>query len=242
MIGSLFKELPPIPETEATEAQELAEDFSFGTASDDSLVTALPVVQKIVSRKTILFWHLEASDLVQGIVLRLLKWRKKHQVKSEEMSAQEWQSFVARTAYNEINRQHKNKPNSIASPFDEAADVVISNSLEGQSEVEFRSLANQVWQQICTLTLRQRQALLFGSRNLVIYLLKCGISDEELAESLNLTFDKWVEVKERLRLKNFEIGELLRELGDQKSVESIANSIKKARHEARLKLRRVTDK
>ena len=101
MIGSLFKELPPIPETEVP---ELAEDFSFETASDDTLMTALPVVQKIVSRKTILSWHSWASDLFQGIVLRLLKWRQKHQVKSEEMTAQEWR--LSRIARPECSPRH----------------------------------------------------------------------------------------------------------------------------------------
>lgn len=239
MIGSLFKELPPIPEKEVP---ELAEDFSFETASDDSLVATLPVVQKIVSRKTILYWHSEASDIVQGIVLRLLKWRKKYQKKSEEMSSEEWQSFAARTAYNEINRNYKHNPILVESPLESVTDVVAQNTLEGQSEAEFFSLAHQVWQKICSLTVRQRQALLFGSQNLVIYLLKCGITDQELAESLNLTPEKWIEVKDRLPLKSFQIGELLSELGNEKSIESIANSIKKARHEARAKLRRVTDK
>ncbi len=239
MIGSLLKELPQIPETEVP---ELAEDFSFETASDDSLVAALPVVQKIVNRKTIFSWHLDASDLVQGIVLRLLSWRKKNQAKSEEMSSEEWQSFAARTTYNEINRHYKCNPNLIESPLESVTDVVAQNTLEGQSEAEFYSLARHFWQQICNLTLRQRQALLLGSQKLIINFLQAGITDEELAENLNLTLDKWEEVKERLPLKLYQIAELLKEAGHQNSVESIARSIKKARYEARAKMRRVTDK
>jgi hypothetical protein len=239
MIGSLFKELPPIPETEVP---ELAEDFSFETASDDSLIATLPVVQKIVSRKTIFSWHLEASDLVQRIVLRLLSWHKKNQVKSEEMSSDEWQSFAARTAYNEINRHYKSNPSLIELPLDSVAEVVTSNKLEGQSDAEIFSLAEQVWQETCNLSLRQRRALLFGSQELVVYFLKIGITDEELAISLSLTIDEWVSVKDRLPLMDIQIAKVLKEKGNQKSLEAIVNSIKKARHEARLKVRRVTGK
>jgi hypothetical protein len=239
MIGFLFKELPPVSETKVP---ELAEELSFETASADSLIASLPLVQKIVSHKAGLFRHSETSDIVQGIVLRLLKWRKKHQSKSEEMSSNEWQSFAARTAYNEINRHYKSNPSLIELPLDSAAEVVSSNKLEGQSGAEIFSLAQQVWQETCNLSLRRRRALLFGSQELVVYFLKIGITDEELAEKLSLTMDEWESVKDRLPLMDIQIAEVLKEKGNQKSIEAIANSIKKARHEARLKVRRVTNR
>lgn len=105
MIGSLFENLQPIPKTEDKNSQN-TEDLSYDADSDDYLLTALPVVQKIVRRKTSFSWQSEASDLVQGVLLRLLNWRKRNQEKSEKMSPDEWQSFAAKTAYNEINRHY----------------------------------------------------------------------------------------------------------------------------------------
>lgn len=240
MIGSLFKELPPIPETE-TEVSAISEDLSYVTDSDDSLVASLPLVQKIVQRRIVMSWASEAADLVQGIALRLLKWRNKYQDKSKQMSPDEWQDFAARTAYNEINRHYKN--NSLINvPLEAVQETALTFFLEGQSEAEVCSLSLEVWQKICSLTLRQRQALLLGSDDLVLYLLQCGITDKELAENLNLTIEEWSVVKDRLPLKSVQIAQLLRKSGNRNSYESSVRSTIKARHEARLKVRRVREK
>ncbi len=240
MIGSLFENLQPIPKTEGKDSQN-AEDLSYEADSDDYLLASLPVVQKIVRRKTVFSWQSEASDLVQAVALRLLNWRKKHQEKSEEMSKDEWQSFAAKTAYNEINRHFAdNALNDVS--LDSIQEAAAADYIEGQSEVEVFSLTLEVWQKICNLSLRQRQSLLFGSQELVIYLLKIGITDEELAEKLNLTTEDWAEIKNRLPLKNLQIAQILKEIGNENSIEAIAKSMKKARHEARAKVRRVTEK
>ena len=241
MIGSLFENLQPIPKTEDIDS-EITEDLSYDADSDDYLLTALPVVQKIVRRKTVFsLWQSEASDLVQAVALRLLNWRNRNQEKSEEMSKDEWQSFAAKTAYNEINRHFADNSLKDVS-LDSVQEAAAEESIEGQSEVEVCSLTLEVWQKICSISLRQRQALLFGSQELVIYLLKIGITDEELAEKLNLTIVEWAEVKNRLPLKNLQIAQTLKEIGNENSLEAIAKSMKKARHEARAKVRRATDK
>lgn len=241
MIGSLFKDLPPTQNDETTDS-ELTEDVSYQTDSDDFLLTALPVVQKIVRRKTVSSWQSEASDLVQGVVLRLLNWRNKYQEQSETMSPDEWQSFAAKTAYNEIKRHYKHNSLTDVS-LDSVQETAADEVLEGQSETEFCSLAYEVWQKICSLSLRQRQALLFGSQELVVYFLQVGITDEQMAENLNLTVEEWARVKEKLPLKNIQIAQILKQIGgNENSIESIAKSIKKARHEARAKVRRVTEK
>lgn len=240
MIGSLFEDLSPIPNDKDS---ELTEDLSHEIdSSDDYLLAAIPVVQKIVRRKTVFsLWQSEASDLVQAVALRLLNWRKRNLEKSEEMSKDEWQSFAAKTAYNEINRQFSDNSKINVVQLDSTQECP-KDFVEGQSEVEVFSLTLEVWQKICNMSLRQRQALLFGSQELVIYLLKIGITDEELAEILNLTIVEWADVKNRLPLKNLQIAQILKEIGNENSIEAIAKSMKKARHEARLKVRRVTEK
>ena len=240
MIGSLFKDLQPISKKEDKDSQT-GENLSSRSNSDDYLLSALPVVQKIVRRKTVFSWQSEASDLVQGIALRLLNWRNKHPEKSEKMSPEEWQSFAAKTAYNEINRHYSDNSKINTLPLDSAQECA-EQFVEGQSEAEVRSLVCEVWQETCNLSLRQRRALLFGSQELVVYFLKIGITDEEIAENLSLTIDEWERVKENLPLLDIQIAKIIKEKGNQKSVEAIANSIKKARHEARAKMRRVTDR
>lgn len=241
MIGSLFKELSPISNDE-TEVSELTEELSFQTDSDDSLLASLPVVQKIVRRKITLPWHSEASDLVQGITLRLLKWRDKYREKSAEMSPDEWQSFAAQTTYNEINRHFAKNRRTTVVPIETVEEIASPEVIEGTSEAEVSSLARIVWQEICSLSLRQRRALLLGSQEIVINFLTCGITDQEFAETLNLSMEEWAKAKENLPLKNFQIAELIKKEGNEKSIESIINSIKKARHEARGKVRRLTEK
>ena len=238
MIGTLFKDLPPIS-NEETEISA-SEDLSFPSDAEDLLLASLPVVQKIVRRKSLLCWQSEASDLVQKIALRLLKWRDRHRENSDEMSPDEWQSFAAQTAYNEINRHFSNNPVSFEVPLAAASDVAAQNFVEGQSEAEFYSLARLVWQEICNLSLRQRLALLLNGQELVNYLLVAGITDEKLADVLELTMEEWVNVKEKLPLSDLGIAGLFQAKGNRKSIEKAAKSIKKARHEARAKLRRLT--
>ncbi len=241
MIGSLFKDLTPIPNDEKRES-ELIEDLTFQGEPDDGLLIALPVVQKIVRRKTVSSWQSEASDLVQAVALRLLKWRDKYHEKSAEMSPDEWQSFAAQTTYNEIKRHFsKNQTTKVVS-IEVLEEIASPEIIEGTSEVEVFSLTRVVWQEICSLSLRQRRALLLANQDIIINFLTCGITDRQLAEILNFSMEEWENIKEKLPLKNFQIAELIKKEGNEKSLESIINSIKKARHEARTKMRRLTDK
>jgi|GEM_PF-2266571 len=240
MIGSLYKDLSQIPIDEDSDSALTGDLTHRVDSSDDHLLTALPVVQRIVRRKTVFSWKSEAADLVQAVTLRLLRWRDNHREKSEKMSQSDWQSFAAKTAYNEINRHFAD--NSLKDVSIDSVSVAATNDLvEGQTDAEVCSLVMEVWQKICSLSLRQRQALLLSSQELIIYFLQCGITDEELANSLNLTIEEWAKVKDRLHLKDKQIAELLKKAGNQNKNESLIRSMKKARHEARLKVRRVTE-
>ena len=244
MIGSLFKDLPPISSAEKSESEAAAEDLSHRADSDDYLLTAaLPVVRKIVRRKTVFSWQSEAADLVQKIALRLLRWRDKYQEKSDRMSPGEWQSFAAKTAYNEINRHNSNDLRRTEVPLEEEAAAAAQNALlEGSSEAEVISLARFVWQETCKLSLRQRRALLLHSQKLIIDFQKIGITDEEITGSLEISAGEWNALRIRIPLPDVQIAELIFNKSRHKSLASEANSVKKARYEARLKLRRVTDK
>src|SRR5215204_102962 len=121
MIDSYFDESPPVAGDEPNNSKS-ARDQNPEVVSDDSWLDSLAVVKKIVRRKSASFWQSEAADLVQGIALRLLNWRRKNKDKSRDMSPEEWQKFAARTAYNEIIRHHANQTSSARVPLDEASD------------------------------------------------------------------------------------------------------------------------
>jgi len=223
-----------------TDAPDAVKPSSHEKNSEDSFLAALPVVRKIVRRRFVSFGQAEASDLEQGIVLRLLKWREKYPDISENMSSGDWESFAARTAYNETNRHFSKSAAHL--PLDAASEVESYERLVGNSDAEFQSLASFVWQETCQLSLRQRRALLFKSWRLIVYFLKGGISDAELAQSLNLSENEWLEVKIKIPLSDASIARFNGITEKRPNLESVIKSIKKARHEARARLRKLTNK
>lgn len=241
MIESLFEELSSRQKNKSGTKNKVSEspDQKY---SENAFLSALPVVQKIVRSKTLLALQSDTSDLVQSIALRLWKWREKHSETSADMSSDDWKSFAARTAFNEVNRYFSNKTLTSNVPLEEASAVAASEFIEGQTEVEFYSLVREVWQEICRLSLRQRRALLLSSQELIYYLLKSGIDDDEMKGILEITNGVWDDIKSELPLPDARIAEILQEMGNTKNPESLKRSIKKARHEARNKLQELMKK
>lgn len=245
MIEPLRDVLRRLSTSEENSPPDLVEEPSHRKNSEDSFLAALPVVRKIVRRRVVALGQAEASDLEQGIILRLLVWREKNHEKSAEMSDGDWESLAARTAYNETNRHFSKSARTEATnlPLDAASEIESLQSLAGDSDTEFQSLAQFVWQETCQLSLRQRRALLLRSRKFVIYLLTAGITDEELAQSLELATDEWLEIKMKLPLPDAETARYAGESStENQKPESTIKSIKKARHEARARLRKLTNK
>lgn len=226
-----------------TNAPGSVKEPSHRKNSEDSFLAALPVVRKIVRRRVVSLRQAEASDLEQRIIVRLLNWRSKYPEKSEKMSEGDWESLAARAAYNETNRHFSKNGDANHLPLDAASGIESPRFLAGDSKAELRSLASFVWQETCRLSVRQRRALLLRSRKFVVYLLTAGITDEELAQSLQLATDEWLEVKSRLPLSDAQAARFIGESGGEiRNPESAIKSIKKARHEARARLRKLTNK
>lgn len=225
-----------------TDAPDSVEQPSHHKNSENAFLAVLPIVRKIVRRRLIASEQADAAaDLEQGIILRLLNWREKNQETSEKMSEGDWKSFAAKTAYNETNRHYSKSAGDAA--LDAASALESPERLAGDSKIEFQSLARFVWQGTCQMTLRQRRALLLHSRKLIVYFLQGGVKDEELAQSLELEIEEWLEVKIKLPLSNARIARFVGVSGgESRNLESAIRSIKKARHEARRKLRLLTNK
>jgi len=240
MVESIFEDFPSPDNKETGDEIYAREEMSV----DDSLLSVLPVVQGIVRRKFARTWTSDGIDLVQGIFLRLLKWRKKYREKSDEMSDEEWQSFAARTAFNEINRHFSKNRNFTEVTHEGSSEFLARELIKGNSDAEVCSVARQIWQRICKLTLRQRRALIFGNWEMVYYFLQCGITNDTFAKILNLPLEEWLEILEKLPLGEKQIAAIIQremrgESGSGENKEPAAKSVKKARYEAREKLRRL---
>jgi hypothetical protein len=245
MIEPFWDALRRLSTSEENSPPDTVEEPSHRKNSEDSFLAALPVVRKIVRRRVVALGQAEASDLEQGIILRLLNWREKNHEKSAEMSEGDWESFAARAAYNETNRHFSKSAKADAAnlPLEAASEIESPQSLVGDSKTEFRSLVRFVWQETCRLSLRRRRSLLLRSRKLVVYFLTGGITDEELAQSLELATDEWLEIKIKLPLPDAETARFIGESsGENRNLESAIKSTKKARHEARARLRKLTNK
>jgi DNA-directed RNA polymerase specialized sigma24 family protein len=237
MIESLLEEIP----STTISVDDRPKSLGAGKDSERSLLEALSIVQLIVGRRRISFQYSDLSDLAQGIALRLWKWRDKNREQSDSMSDEEWKSYAARTAYNEVNR-HLSKSSAGITVSVEAAEKIEEPSVEGDTEIEVFSLIRSVWQEICGLSVRQRRALLLHSQELVIYFLQSGINNEELARVMGFGDTEWNDIRNRIPLSDVQIAEVTRELEETRSLPAIARSVKKARHEARKKLEGVKSK
>jgi DNA-directed RNA polymerase specialized sigma24 family protein len=183
MIESLTEQMPQ--GGESSEGQDGAESVA-GRASEHSFLAALPIVHRIVGRHRSRLDSKNGSDLVQEVALRIWQWCTKYQEKSAQMSGGDWNSFAARTAYNEVNRQLSREGRQLRVSLEEAPEIE-EPSVEGRTDAEVFSLIQQLWQATCQLSLRQRRSLLLHSQELIIYFLQIGITEKQLAETLDFT-------------------------------------------------------
>lgn len=159
------------------------------------------------------------------------------------MSGEEWKSFAARTAYNEVNRHFSGGKNAPNVPLETVSEIEEA-SVEGQTEIEVFSLIHRVWQEICQLSLRQRRSLLLHSQELIIYFLQSGIAEEELAQMLEFSKSHWYDIRKRLPLTDAQIAKDMECEGPGPLIRSssTAGSVKKARYDARVKLEKLKRK
>lgn len=224
MIDSLLEDLPQNGRSSEHRANGAPE--SVNPSSEHSFLAALPIVRRIVARRYSGLDPNNGLDLVQEIALRIWRWRSKYEDKSNQMTGEDWNSFAARTAYNEVNRELSRTRRPANLPLEDVAESE-EPSIDGKSDVEVFSLIQQVWQATCNLSLRQRRSLLLHSQELIIYFLQIGIAENDLANLLDFSDTVWCTVRDRLPMTDLEIAEIS---------DGTAGSIKKARYEARLKL------
>lgn len=205
---------------------------------EGSLVSALDLIWRVLCGRRYAIPDADLPDIVQEAGLRLWKWREKYHEKAAGMTIAEWDSFTAKTAHNEINRHFSNQRQVNEVPLDDTIALQTATP-EGDTDSEMFSFMRIVWQEICRLTQYQRRALLLGSPELVIYLVKFGIGEIEVVSSLEITKEEWTDISGRLPLSDKEIAAIARSSKTIRDPESAARAIGKARFDARRRLKRL---
>ncbi|MBX3295472.1 MAG: hypothetical protein KF762_07155 [Acidobacteria bacterium] len=234
MRGSFLQKLQPSPgDAPVAEAEENCANASEGLIRD-----SINLIKRVAFGRRAVVHKDDIPDIAQEAALRLWKWREKFGDKSEEMTREDWDSFTARTAHNEINRYSSKriKKNEVAL---DTAQTVLTRSTEGDADIEVVSLVRDVWQGICSLSLHQRRALLLHSIDLLVYFMQCGIKEHAIRESIDITKEEWERIVLRLPLSDREIAQMANSNGKASDSKLAAQAVKKARFDARKKLKRL---
>jgi len=202
------------------------------------LAESLKLIRKVVSGRRSIS-NDDVPDIAQEVALRLWKWRTKYECKGSEMEVDEWRSFTARTAHNEVNRTLSNRNNHIDVSIDEIEQFKISQT---GSSAETLQLVDSAWQGICRLSLYQRRALLLSSIDLVIYLLQYGVEEDELLKELAVSREDWEAIASRMPLSDSEIAALANPGSGKQQNGTKASAVKKARFDARKRLKELMNK
>lgn len=228
-------------------SQQLRESHPNSTAresvrsswlDESSLVSAIDLIWRVLCGRRYAVPEADMPDIAQEAVMRLWKWRNKYHEKAGGMTMAEWESFTAKTAHNEINRYFSNQLRANEIPLDEVA-LLAKGTPEGDADSEMFSLIRNVWQEICSLTLYQRRALLLGASELVIYLIRFGINEQSIVASLEISKEDWPDISRRSPLSDREIAVIARSSKMISDPEAAALAIGKARFDARKKLGRL---
>ena len=206
-----------------------------------SFVSALALIWRVIYGRRYALPEADAPDVAQEAALRLWKWSEKFQQRSDEMTAAEWSSFTAKTAHNEVNRYSASSKRAAEVPIDEAG-LIQDRAPAGNADSEMFSLVREVWQEICRLSLYQRRALLLSSIELLIYFLQFGISESAVVASLEITEEEWPEIAGRMPLSDNEIAAIARPHRNALDQEASCRAIKKARFDARTRLKELMNK
>ena len=196
---------------------------------------SLKLIRKVIAgRRSVLAD--DVPDISQEAALRLWKWLTKFENKTSRMAEGDWKSFTARTAHNEVNRNLSNRNKRIETSLDETE--ALGGGLDASSAETF-VLVETVWQGICRLSIYQRQALLFSSVDLVLYLFQFGIEENELLAKLELTRESWERISTRMPLTDIEIAEIANPNSANGQRSTTAGAVKKARFDARKRLKEL---
>lgn len=225
-------------ETHFENQPEIEKVNNTETSAVNSLLTNFPLISKIVKRG-LYYSQNAAEDVSQKVLINLWRWRTKDI--DRNLSEEELTKISVRAAQNEVVQFYRSngKKNQTTDYLEELA-VPPSDSaglVEGNTEKEVNSLAILAWNEVKLLSLRQKYALLLQKQELIFYLVGsrcCQI--QEIADDLELSKEKFVEIFQMLPISDERIGEIFYDVTGEKLT---PKQIWEARCKARKKLAKV---
>ena len=188
------------------------EEITCASAQEKYFLNTFPLIRRIASRNSGIVNTGAAEDIFQTVALRLWKWKKDERNLSEE----EWLKYANRATQNEIKRFYGSKYRRNVSLSEIEEDHQFDFTVDGcprpagNTESEVRSSLKYLWKTVREFSLRQKYAFLFRKQDFIFELVSrecCAI--EEIAGSLDLSRQEFIELAQRLPLSNEEIQELL---------------------------------
>lgn len=199
-----------------------------------------PLIKRIARRRMKHRCQDKFDDLLQIVSFKLLNWRTNEN--GHDLTQDEWMKMANTVTIHEIQRMFESegangmlilsldneKPNGVESR------VLSGWGIEGNTNLELRSILKIVWANVVGFSLLEKMAYIFHIDELVDMFLMtgcCGMG--EFAEALNLTREEFVVLIENLPLSDKQLIDFI----EQKlSVKMKSKQLKDARYRVRLKL------
>jgi DNA-directed RNA polymerase specialized sigma24 family protein len=219
------------------------ENLLAASAQEKYFLNTFPLIQRIASRRLSVYCQATVEDITQKVMLKLWSWKTARA--GRELSEDEWGRLANIAAQNEIKRFYAGKQQrevplaEIAenTDFRKLTEIAAEIEIEGNSEIELRSLLGQILKSVLDQSLREKYALLLKRRVLLNHLFSyqcCNI--REAAEALDLTKEEFIKIYRSLPLSDADIAALL-ERNLQEPV--TAENVLKARQRAKAKIRKA---
>lgn len=218
------------------------EKLLASSVQEKYFLNTFPLIQKIASRRLSVYCQATVEDITQKVMLKLWSWKT---ARSErDLTEDEWGRLANIAAQNEVKRFYAGKQQREVplaeitenTDFHRLTETATEVEIEGNSEIELRSLLGQMWKLILNQSLREKYALLLKNRELLNHLFAyrcCNI--QEATDVLELTKDEFIKIYRSLPLSDQDIAVILRrQLGEEVSAENVL----KARQRAKAKIRK----
>ncbi len=173
------------------------------------LLETIPIIRRIAGSKLSSLYHDSVEDITQKVLLKLWKWKSGRSDKI--LTGEEWKKLANTATQNEVNTfySHGSKKETRLSDTETTEDLFFklpNSKIEGNTELEVRSLLVCVWKVVQSFTLRQKYSILLQNQEFIVDLITtncCKISD--IADALNLEKDMLAQIIRQLPLPDDEI-------------------------------------
>jgi DNA-directed RNA polymerase specialized sigma24 family protein len=201
------------------------------------LLETIPVIKRIAGSKLASFYHDSIEDITQKVLLKLWKWKSSRT--DQNLSGEEWKKLANTATQNEVNTfySHNSRKETRLSDTEATEDFFFTlpnSKIEGNTELEVRSILVQIWAIMQSFSLRQKYSILFQNQEFIVDLISTGCCKiSEIADFLNLEKDVLANIIRQLPIPDEEICKFFEQATGEKIM---PKQIWEARNKAKVKL------